>query len=170
MGDVARDLPAGLAGRDRALLKFVDDPADLAKLARFVERAPGGSFALHVTGKEGASIIKAAPAGAVAATDAVVVAAARKGAAGTEWLRRGNYRWLLRPHPIVGVVKSVYKGNAQELVGRAIAATDGGAWWMIPLLAAWAFVEMAVMAGRFAAVRRRSGREGQEHRRVASVA
>ncbi|MBX3358718.1 MAG: hypothetical protein KF745_09840 [Phycisphaeraceae bacterium] len=150
LADVAvisrRASPAGTL----RVLRHVDDPADLARLARFVERAPGGAFALHVTGKEGASLIKSAPADAIKATDAVVVAAARKGAAGTEWLRRRGYRRLLRPHPAVGVVKSVYKGNAQELVSRAIAATDGRSWWLIPLFAAWALVESALIAHRFA--------------------
>ncbi len=167
LGDVrilaVRTSPGGAV----QLLKHADSPEDVAALARFVERQPGaaGGFALHVTGKEGADLVKAssntAEAGAAAAksaddvilgarsmADDAVVLAAQKGPGGVAWLRTGAYRVMLRPHPIVGILKGVYKGNAAELARRIAAALDPRARWLIPLLAAWVFVELALLASR----------------------
>lgn len=135
------------------LLRFADDPADVARMARFVERQPGGAFALHVTGKEGVDLVKASDAAgpaARAAADRAVVLAARRGESGRAWLRTGSWRVLARPHPIVGVLKALYKGNAEALAARIAAALDPRAWWLLPLLAAWVVVEAALLVRRLA--------------------
>lgn len=148
------------------LLRHADSPEDVAALARFVERQPQGAFALHVTGREGADMVKsaskAADAGAIgaksgaAAAEHAVVLAARKGTPGAAWLRTGAHRAMLRPHFIVGLAKGLYKGNAQDLAARVAAALDPRARWLIPLLAAWVFVELALLTRRLAP--RRPGR------------
>ena len=102
-------------------LKHADTPEDVAKLARFVEREKGAAFALHVTGKEGVDVVKAA---GDAGTARVVILAGRKGEAGALWLRAGAWRALVRPHVLVGALKALYKGNADDLVRRVAAALD----------------------------------------------
>ncbi len=150
VGSLSRRASPGGAAR---ILRLADSPEDVATLARFVERAEGmgkgsGVLALHVTGAEGARLLKAAGSAGAQAADRVVVTAARKGAPGAAWLRTPSARVLLRPHPLVGLAKGLWKGNVQELAVRVAAATDRHAWWIIPLLAAWVFVECAVIAGR----------------------
>jgi hypothetical protein len=136
------------------LLRFADGPEDVRALARFVEREKAGAFALHVTGKEGADLVKAAAGAGSAEAGALVVSAARRGPAGAAFLRSPAAGLVLRPHPLVGLAKGVWKGNAQRLVARALGAADGRAWWLIPLCAAWVLVEGAMIAG---AVRRVAG-------------
>src|SRR6185369_4684524 len=98
----AHATPGGAA----RLLKHADTPEDVAKLARFVESNKAGAFALHVTGREGADIIKASKAEArtvraAAEAEGAVVLAAKKGPAGVAWLRTGAYRAMMRPHWLV---------------------------------------------------------------------
>lgn len=156
LGALLRDVRAlsrrASPGGAARLLAHVETPADAARLARFVERQPAGALALHVTGREGAALLKAAesatPAVRAAAEQAVVLAA-RKGPSGSAWLRTGAWRTMLRPHAVVGVVKAFSKGNAERLVQRIAAAIDPRARWLIPLVAAWVFVEAALLWRRF---------------------
>lgn len=151
MGHVAALARRASPGGAVRILRLADGPEDVARLAKFVDRAEdlgkgSGVLALHVTGKEGARVVKAAEgmadsATAVRAADRLVVSAARKGPAGAAWLRLHGAKRLLRPHPLLGLVKGVYKGNVQELAVRVAAATDRHAWWIIPLLAVWVFAE-----------------------------
>jgi hypothetical protein len=137
------------------LLRHADDPEDVARLARFVEADKAGAFALHIAGRDGADIVKgsrraayaAASAGQAAAEEALVLAA-RKGAPGVAWLRAGAYRAMARPHLLVGIGKMFYKGNAEKLAARIAAAIDPRAWWIVPLLAAWVFVELGFLVRR----------------------
>jgi len=138
------------------LLRHADTPEDIAKLARLIESNKAGAFALDITGKEGADLIKGATkAGgtsaraASGAVEAAVVTAARKGPSGVAWLRTGAYRALARPHWLSGLAKAFYKGNAQDLAARIAATIDPGAWWIIPLLATWTFLEFSLLARRF---------------------
>ncbi|MBL8763523.1 MAG: hypothetical protein JNM07_04555 [Phycisphaerae bacterium] len=141
MGDAAslarRASPAGAL----RLVGHADDADELARLARYVERAPRGAFALHVTGREGAELVKRGDATA----EAAVALAARKGAAGRELLRTGAYRAVLRPHPLIGLAKGLWKGNVGALAQRAAEALDPHGWWITPLLASWVFVELALL-------------------------
>jgi hypothetical protein len=132
------------------MLRLADDPQDLARITRFVESQKAGAFALHVAGREGADVIKgstrvaraAGNAGQAAAEEAVILAA-HKGDKGIAWLRTGAYRAMARPHLLVGIGKMFYKGNAEKLAARIAAALDPRAWWIVPLLGAWVFVELA---------------------------
>jgi hypothetical protein len=74
------------------------------------------------------------------------VLASRKGPSGVAWLRAGAYRAVARPHWIVGVAKAFYKGNAEQLAQRVAAELDPRAWWIVPALAAWVFVELGLIA------------------------
>lgn len=147
---LARHASPGGAAR---LLRHADSPEDVARLARFVGSNRAGAFALHITGKEGADLLRsAAKPGARAAratAEAAVITAARKGPAGVAWLRTGAYRALARPHWVAGIAKAFYKGNAEDLAARIAAAIDPRAWWIIPLLATWLFIELGLLARRF---------------------
>jgi hypothetical protein len=152
--DVRKLAERASPGGAMRMLKHADTPEDVASLARFVERQKDGAFALHVTGKEGADLIKAAKTetriarAAGAGVEEAVIVAARKGPAGTAWLRTGGYRAMLRPHWLVGVGKALWKGNADQLAARLASELDPRAWWIIPALAAWAFLELGVLARR----------------------
>ncbi len=164
MGDVkilaARSSPAGAV----RLLAHADGPADVAKLARFMERngrGASGAFAMHVTGGEGAAWVKdaakaqsagaEAAAGALKASDEVLISAAKKGAPGAAWLRTSKARVLLKPHPLIGLAKGVWKGNVQSAILRVLEEAGPMAWWLLPLCAAWAVVELGLLGRRFAA-------------------
>lgn len=134
------------------LLRLAEEPADIARMNAFVRRvstaageggagASRGFAALHVTGREGLEALKGATAGAEAAHDAAVVAAAVKGKGGVAWLRAGGIERSLRPHPILGIVKALYKGNAQALVAGVLSRMDGIAWWLVPCLGTWVVIE-----------------------------
>ncbi len=147
-----RASPAGAV----RLMKYIDNADDAARLARFLERSGArGAVALRVTGREGIEMVRAADAmraaGRIddaAAVERVLIAASTKGPAGVHWLARGLYRPLLRPHPLVGIAKSLWKGNAQALVARAIERLDPSAGWALPGAAAWAFFEAALLLRR----------------------
>ena len=128
--------PGGLA----RLLRHVDDPEDLAKLARFVERQPHGAFALHAAGGDGVRCLTRA---AEPAEEALVLAV-KKGDGGLAWLRTGRTH-LLRPHPLVGLLKSAYKGNLPRLISRLPDVLDDCVWAIIPLLALWTTIEVCLV-------------------------
>lgn len=139
-------------------LRGAENADDVADLARFVERTgakagAGGSgvVALHVMGAEGRAWAKGAvKAGAGAAdAEAVLLKAARKGEAGAAFLKRGSARALLRPHPLVGLAKGLWKGNAQALAARVAERIDPLGWWLLPCVLGWAFVELGLLARRF---------------------
>jgi hypothetical protein len=154
MKDVRRIAEHASPGGAARLLRHAETPEDVARIARFVETEKAGAFALHVTGKDGAELVKAARAGergALTAEEAskVVVMAARKGEVGVAWMRAGAYRAMLRPHWLVGIAKAFYKGNAEQLAQRLAAALDPKAWWLVPLLGTWIFVELGLLIRRF---------------------
>lgn len=161
-GDVTKlATKASPAGAIR-ILKFADNEKDLAKLAAFAERngAKGGA-ALLITGKEGAVMVRAesAVAGAVRATDDVVLAAARKGPAGAKFLASPAARVLTRPHWILGFGKGVWKGNVPNAIAQAARAMDPYGWWLLPLVGVWALCECGLFVG---AGRRALSRRGAE--------
>jgi hypothetical protein len=153
--DVRRLAEHASPGGAMRLLRHADDPEDVARLAGFVEADKAGAFALHIAGRDGADIVKGSRRAASAATSAgqaaaeeALVLAARKGAPGVAWLRTGASRALARPHLLVGIGKMFYKGNAEKLAARIAAALDPRAWWIVPLLAAWVFVEAGLLLRR----------------------
>ncbi len=169
MKDVAslsrRASPAGAA----RVLRHADSAAELGTLVRFVERQPSGAFALHVLGEEGAQLVKSgakselkagakaglasdlkAGARAAGAGEEAILKAARKGPAGAAWLRTAG-RAAVRPHPLLGLAKGLYKGNVEQLAARIAQELDPRAFWVLPLLAAWTFLEGAMLMGRLRA-------------------
>jgi len=126
------------------LVRLAEEPKDLERIAQFVDKTGEGAFALHVTGKDGAELIKAGEAG-----EELVVKAAKKGKAGTAFLRSAAARAMMRPHLVVGLLKGFWKGNVAKLVSRALERLDPGAWWVLPLLAGWVVVELGWLAARF---------------------
>jgi hypothetical protein len=125
------------------ILKHTDDPADVGRLAAFVERnAAGnaGALALHVTGREGAEMLKAG-----ARAERTFLTAARKGEAGASFLKSSAARVLLRPHPLIGLAKGLYKGNLEALAARIAERIDPYGWIIFPLVAAWVFVEVGLL-------------------------
>ena len=63
--------------------------------------------------------------------------AARKGGHGSAWLRTKNARFL-RPHPLIGLAKGLYKGNVQKGVAFFTDRyLDPKGWLLIPALAGW---------------------------------
>jgi hypothetical protein len=173
MGDVARLAEhASPAGAVR-ILRYADGPADAARLARFVEKHQKGSrgaFALHVTGKQGAGLLKrgeslgGAGAESAKAAEALVIQASRKGAAGAEWLRSGRAAALLKPHAILGLGKGLWKGNVAAAIRRFVEETRGIAWWLLPLSAAWVVLESGLVVRKLLGGRR--GRDRHERRRA----
>jgi hypothetical protein len=147
---IARKASPGGATR---ILRHADNADELATLARFVDKTPAGAFALHVTGKEGAAMVKsgaraqsrAAKAAALTGEEAVVLAA-KKGQPGLAWLRTGGAKALTRPHFLVGIGKAIWKGNAEAAAARLAAILDPRARWLVPALGAWVFLELALLA------------------------
>jgi hypothetical protein len=132
------------------LLRHADSADDLATMARFVENHKHGAFALHITGKQGATLLRtAARTGEAGAGQAVLLAAA-KGQHGAAWLRTGAWRGMMRPHLLIGAAKGLWKGNVQDAATRIAARIDPYARWLIPLLAAWMLVELALLLRRLA--------------------
>lgn len=125
------------------LVRLAESPSDLAAMARFVERSERGAFALGSTGRAGLDLL----AEGGAAADKVVVKAAGK-AGGGAFLRSPAARVMLRPHPLLGVAKGLYKGTVPDLALRVVEAMDARAWWFIPLLASWVVVECGLVVRR----------------------
>lgn len=152
---VLRDTVA-LAGRASPagavrILKHADSPDDLAVLASFVKRHPDGAGAMHVGGRGSADLLKVSAregAEATARAERALLDAARKGPRGVRFVTDGPGRALLRPHPLLTLVKSVYKGNAAALLTRALDRFDHAAWWMIPASAAWVLIEIGLLVRR----------------------
>lgn len=138
------------------LLKLADEPADVARLARFVDHhgAPA-ALALKNGGRPAVDLLKTADhsgdAWRAARAETILIRAGRKGEAGGRWLAAGGgslVKPLLKAHPLVGALKGLWKGNAAALLQAAIKRLDGSAWWAIPALAAWAVVEVGLIGRR----------------------
>jgi hypothetical protein len=149
--------PAGAA----AIMRHAESADDLAALARFAERSPDAGFALLVTGGEGAALakraVKAGPEDAARA-ESLLVAAAKKGRAGAALLSTKGARAMLKPHPLIGALKAVWKGSAAAFVQRLLEALDVAAWWVIALLVAWTVAEVANLLGLARATARADAR------------
>jgi hypothetical protein len=147
-GDVGTMAAKASPGGALRLVRLADAPEDLAMLARTLESRRGAAFALHVTGADGvAALRRAGPAAQDAALD-LLEHAARKGETGRAFLRSRSAAILLRPHPIIGLAKGFYKGNLQALAARAAEWIDPRAWWILPALASWVFLELALLFAR----------------------
>lgn len=146
------------------VLRQADSAEELSTLTRFVERADQrfggaakkgevaspGTFAILVTGEEGAAMVKgmssATPRLERNLTDRLVVNAAKKGKAGRVFLKGPYAKALLSPHPMVGAIKGLWKGNLaaflQAVLDRWLGAVDKHAWWLVAGLVMWIVVEL----------------------------
>lgn len=128
--------PAGVS----RVLRHVDDPAELAKLATFVDqRGVRGGYALLAGGPEAARMVVRGSG------DELVLAASRAGPAGAGFLSSPAARVLLRPHPLLGITKGVYKGTIPEAIRQAARILDPHGWWILPLVAAWVLIECGLL-------------------------
>lgn len=157
LADTASISRVASPGGAMRLLRYADSAEELAMLARFVERNPGGAFALHVAGDRGARVVKDAAnmfetvGDSAVRAEVLLVRTARKGERGIEFLGSRPGRVLLKPHAVVGLAKAIWKGNAARVAQRLVDRLGANAVWALPLLAAWVFVEV-VLIGRKLAV------------------
>lgn len=166
LASIARRASPGGAAR---VLRHADSPADLARLARFIERHDRGFLALHTLGDDAASAIKSGRLASAApgvrltaeATEHAVLAAAKKGPAGAAWLRTASAA-AVRPHPMLGIAKAVAKGHGEAFIQRLSAALDPRAAWILPVLAAWACLEAVLLALRLPGARARGASRAPE--------
>src|ERR1043165_1618943 len=160
--DVRKLASKASPGGAARMMRHANNAEELASIARFVEKNRAGAFALHVTGKEGADLIKTGAKAearaimtAAAGTEEAVVLAARKGNPGIAWLRTSGSRALARPHFLVGIGKAVWKGNASKAAARIAEMVDPRANWLIPALGTWVFVELALLVRRLKSTSKR---------------
>lgn len=124
-----------------AIFKHVDDPGELRLARRFAER-PDGPFALWLGGKPALQWLKTGAEG-----EALVLKAARRGRAGFDYLAK-NSGLMFRAHPLLGLVKGLYKGNIPEwllALGRRYSEI------VLGLAAGWAAFEVLLLLGRLSA-------------------
>jgi hypothetical protein len=168
LSDAAEISKCSSPGNAVRLLRLAEGPEDVARIARFFGReGKQGAAALHVTGDAGAGALRAADelraVGRVeeaARLEGLVVKAAGKGERGAEWLRAGKYRALVRVHPLVGVLKGVYKGHASALVQRALEMMGAHALWVVPLVVGWFVLETWMLWRRGVGARRGEAQGG----------
>ncbi|XVJ60624.1 MAG: hypothetical protein HEQ23_15020 [Tepidisphaera sp.] len=137
IGDLARATSPATALRVMPSAASADD---LTRLAEFAKSGKQSAAALHAGGKSAADLLLRAERNG----EAMVTAAARKGPRGFEFLT-GAGRAAIKPHPILGLLKGLWKGNITALAERAVERLSPHGWWIIPLLAAWTFVELLTL-------------------------
>lgn len=140
LGKAAR--PAGAI----AILKHVDDPADLRRAAEYAQR-PGGAFALWLGGKEALAWLKASGKSG----EDLLLRAARKGRAGIAYVA-GKGSLLLSPHPLLGLIKGFWKGNIPDLLLQSVQRWAGA---IFGFALAWLAFETALLMWRLARPARR---------------
>lgn len=143
----------GSPGAAVRLLRFADAPADVARLARFAEkRGAAGVKALEHGGRHAADALAEAErvgdVAQIARTEETLIRASRKGPAMSGWMQRGTWRALAKPHPLIGLVKGLYKGSIAAFVQRVLEAMDVAAWWVMGACAAWLVLELGIIGGR----------------------
>jgi hypothetical protein len=122
-----------------SILRHLDDPADLARAARHAQR-PGGAFSLWLGGREAVGVLKHG----TRAEAALLVRAAGKGRAGIALIARKG-ALLLRPHPLLGLLKGFYKGNVPALLAAALLRWGEA---LAGLFAGWLVFELLLSAVR----------------------
>lgn len=121
-----------------AIFKHVDDPAELRIARRFAEK-PGGVFTLWLGQKQALAWLKVG-----AGNEDLMIKAARRGRAGFKYLA-DHGALMFKPHPILGLLKGLYKGNIPSLL---VALARRYADVMLGLLAGWMAYEVALLLGR----------------------
>ncbi len=122
-----------------AILKNIDEPAELRQAARFAEK-PGGAFALWFGEKQALAWLKHGGK----YSDELLLQAARKGRAGLDYLAH-NADLMLKMHPLLGLVKGLYKGNIPDLL---IELMQRYAQIVLGLAAGWLLYEFLLLLAR----------------------
>ncbi|MGE3182231.1 MAG: hypothetical protein AB7N71_11420 [Phycisphaerae bacterium] len=138
--DVSKLRKATSTGTMIRLLRHADDPKDLARMSKYIQESRHGAFALLATGDDGVAALRAG-----GSQIQWIEQAARRGAEGRRWLRSAA-RIGLRPHPLLGIAKGLYKGNVPRFVPNLLKAIDRACWWFVPALATWLFLELMTIA------------------------
>lgn len=126
------------------IMKGIDSPAELARASAFARQYPEGGFALWLYGRPAVKWLDRGGA----QDEKALLMASRKGRPGLRWLRRYGMR-ALRPHPLIGLVKGVYKGNIPKLLIRLLERYD---LVILGLGAAWALLELVLLPRRVGSV------------------
>jgi len=132
---VTRAKPAGAV----SILKHVDDPAMLRRIVKFTEN-PHGLHAMLIDPKTTMRWLNSGWSHA----EFWVLKAASKGKAGLEYLAK-NSSMMFRAHPIVGLIKGLYKGNVPAWM------LDLGLRYSLPILGlawGWLAYELALLLAR----------------------
>lgn len=114
VGDIAEDA-ATLTRRSgpaatTAIFRQIDNPAQLRLATRWADR-PKGAFSLWLGGRPALGLLEQGAEG-----ERLLLKAATKGRRGIQ-LAADQAGVLLKPHPLLGIIKGVYKGNVPELIG-----------------------------------------------------
>lgn len=156
--DVAQISRKASPGGAIRVLRLADSPEDLRALARFIDTHPAGAFSLAVTGERGSrTILKEGLKDGLKDSDAaaqLVIRAAKKGSAGASFLTTRSARALLRPHPLIGLLKGLQKGTLADAARKFMDRLDPAAWWILPALAGWTFIEASLLIRGLAAPHR----------------
>ncbi len=131
------------------VLRYADDPADVARMARYAEKyGSEASIVVHSLRRDAIRLLRSGDE----AAETAVRLAARKGKYGRAWLRAGAWRRLARPHPVLGLLKGVWKGNVPELADRVLRGLAYPYLWLVlPALSAWCGLELLLLARRLRA-------------------
>lgn len=121
------------------ILRHLDDPADLAKASRFANDAAGG-YVLWQAGDLGVRWLRSGSK----ASARLLRRAGRKGPAGLDLLKRSG-RLMLQPHPLLGLIKGVYRGNVPALAVEVLRR-EGAA--LMGLIAGWLGLELGLLLVR----------------------
>ena len=130
------------------ILRNVDDASEL-KLATRYAQTPGGSFALWLSGRGGIETLKLGDEAGI-----WLAKASRKGSRGLALLA-DQRRLLMRPHPLLGLFKGVYKGNVPDFIAAALQRWGAA---LMGFFAAWLGFEGLLCSWR-------CGRKWRQHRR-----
>lgn len=121
------------------IIKLVDDPDTLHRVADFAQR-PGGAFALWLGGERSLAWLQTR---AVKDQD-WLLRAARRGEPGLELLERSG-RLLLRPHPLIGLLKSIYRGAVPALLLKLLSDRSDA---LLGIATGWLLFELLLLRSR----------------------
>jgi len=134
----AKARPAGAM----TIFKNVDDAAELRRAAQFTEQ-PGGTFALWLSGRNGLGWLRSGTPDA----GALLIKASKRGREGLDYLFSKSHI-MLKPHPLLGLIKGFWKGNIPEmlyLLGQKYATL------LLGLAFGWVAFEAVLLLGRIVA-------------------
>lgn len=138
LGSISKAAPPGTILRT---LRGVENAEDLAAVARFVDtQGQKATRVLHAAGVDAVATVKLIDGAGTPGVKAAEVAA-RKGQHGISFLRSPAARSLLKPHPIIGLLKGVWKGTLPDMLDRAVERLAPSGWWALPVLSLWILLE-----------------------------